>query len=482
MRLHPRAGLVFSCFVVLAALLLPTAGAAQSLDPAWTARIAAERDAALAGTQAFEWVRSLTTEVGPRLAGSPGEAAAVKWGVAKLKEIGLENVRAEAVKVPQWLRGQASAEVVAPFPQPLVVVALGGSPATSSTGLEAEVIEVPTLAAIDSLTKEQVAGKIVFYSPRMERATDGRGYGAVVGIRGQGIVKAAEKGALAVVIRSVGTDSNRLPHTGAARTQAGLPPIPCAALSAPDADLLRAQVATGKPVRLKLVLTTELRADVDSANVVGEVTGRPQAEGGMPEEIVLLGCHLDSWDLGTGAEDDGAGCAVMMETARRIALGKDRPRRTVRVVLFANEEFGLSGAFAYAQQHAAELPRHVLAAEADLGSGKILRFQSRVRPEALPMVAEMARLVAPLGVEAGGNEGFGGADLIPLVAGGVPVAEFNPDASRYFDLHHTANDTLDKVDAKGLDHSVASHLVLALYAAETTGVFGPIAAAPRPRR
>ena len=174
-------------------------------------------------------------------------------------------------------------------------------------------------------------------------------------------------------------------------------------------------------------------------------------------------------------------CGIVLEVGRRLVQMKHRPRRTVRVVLFANEEFGLSGARAYAAAHLAEIPLHVLAAESDLGSGKILRLSTRVKAEALPRIAEIVELLKPLGVRDSGNEGFGGADLIPLVAAGVAVADFHPDATRYFDLHHTANDTLDKVDPKGLDHSVAAHLVLALFAAEAPGVFGPIAP-PGPRR
>jgi Zn-dependent M28 family amino/carboxypeptidase len=434
------------------------------------------RDAALLGTGAFDLVRSLTTEVGPRFAGSPGDAAAVRWGAETMRALGFANVRAEPVKVPHWKRGAEAGEILTPYPQPVVLTALGGSPATPAGGLEGAILEVESLAAMAALTPEAVAGKIVFYSSTMQRSNDGSGYGAVVGIRGQGVAKAAEKGAIAVLIRSVSTASNRLPHTGAARTQAGWPPIPCAALSVPDAELLQRQVASGRPVRFRLRLDTQQLPESDSANVIGDVAG-----GELAHEVVLLGCHLDSWDLGTGAEDDAAGCAVVLETGRRLLALKQRPRRTVRVVLFANEEFGLSGGRAYAEAHKAEIGQHVLAAEADLGSGKILRFASRVRAEALPWIERLAELLQPLGIERRGNEARGGADLIPLAAAGVPLADLDPDATRYFDVHHSANDTLDKVDAKGLDQAVAAYLVLAMFAAEAPVPLGPVEP-PGPRR
>jgi hypothetical protein len=435
------------------------------------------RDAALAGTGAFDLVRSLTTEVGPRLAGSPGDAAAVRWGAETMRALGFANVRAEPVKVPHWKRGAETGEILTPYPQAVVLSALGGSPATPVAGLEGAVLEVESLAAMEALAKEAVAGKIVFYSPKMQRANDGSGYGAVVRIRGEGVIKAAEKGAIAVLIRSVSTANNRLPHTGSARTLAGLPPIPCAALSVPDADLLQRQIASGQPLRFRLRLDTQLLPDGDSANVIGEVPGREK-----PDEVVLLGCHLDSWELGAGAEDDAAGCAVVLETGRRLLALKERPRRTVRVVLFANEEFGLSGARAYAEAHGAEIAKHSLAAESDLGSGRILRFSSRVRAEALPWIEGLSGLLQPLGVERRGNDARGGADLMPLAAAGVPLADLDPDATKYFDVHHSANDTLDKVDAKGLDQAVAAHLVLALLAAEAPMAFGPVDPPERSRR
>ncbi len=358
---------------------------AESLPAALRATAEALRDGAMRGTRAYEYVRSLTVEVGPRLAGSPGDRAGVAWGVRTLKDLGFKNVRAEKVTVPHWERGAESGEIVSPsslmgqLAQPVAVAALGGSVGTPEGGIEAEVIEVPSVEALDRLDPAKARGKIVFINRRMLRTQDGSGYGAAVGGRGRGPSAAAKLGAAALLIRSVGTDNNRTPHTGSLRYQEGVPRIPSAALSNPDADLLAAHLATGKPVTFRLKLGGRYLPDAESANVIGEIPGREK-----PEEIVLLACHLDSWDLGTGAVDDAAGCGIVMEAARRIGELKTRPRRTIRVVLYANEEFGLSGARAYAEAHAAELPQHVLAGESDFGSGRIWRLSSGWRPKRCP--------------------------------------------------------------------------------------------------
>jgi Zn-dependent M28 family amino/carboxypeptidase len=244
----------------------------------------------------------------------------------------------------------------------------------------------------------------------------------------------------------------------------GVEKIPAAALSIPDADLLAAEVASGKPVTFRLKLGAHAEPEVETASVVGDIPGRDKAG-----EIVLLGCHLDSWDLGTGAIDDGAGCAIMMEAARRIGQLPRKPRRTIRVVLFANEEFGLSGARAYAEAHKDELARHVMAGESDLGSGRVWRITSRVDPAKLPLVAELGKL---LGVEQGNNEASGGSDLGPMSPARVPILSLSQDATAYFDYHHTANDTLDKIDPKDLDQNVAAWAAIAYAIAEIPGDLG----------
>lgn len=458
-------------------LLLSTPAAGQSLSPEIAATASALRDGAMKGTRAYDLVRSLTLETGPRLAGSPGDRAGVEWGVRTMKEIGLQNVRAEKVTVPHWQRGTESGEIVSPWPQPVILAALGGSVGTPEGGIEAEVVQVSDVAVLEGMDPAKVQGKIVFINRRMRRARDGSGYGEAVGGRGRGASLAAKLGAAAVLIRSVGTDYySRTPHTGAMRYEEGIPRIPAAALSNPDADTLQAQVASGQPVRFRLKLGARYLPDAESANVIGEIPGRER-----PEEVVLLGCHLDSWDLGTGAVDDGAGCAIMMEAARRIGELPQRPRRTVRVVLFANEEFGLSGARAYAEKYAADLPRHILAGESDFGSGRVWRASSRVAPESLPLFDEIAKLLAPIGVERGDNEAGGGADLGPMAPARVPVVGLTQDGTQYFDWHHSANDTLDKIDPKDLDQNVAAWAAVAYAAAEVQGSFGP-APELQPRR
>jgi Zn-dependent M28 family amino/carboxypeptidase len=286
--------------------------------------------------------------------------------------------------------------------------------------------------------------------------------------RSRGAIEAAKRGALAVLIRSVGTDLNRLPHTGGMRYDDAVRKIPAAALSIPDADLLEAEIGSGKPVRFRLRMNARTLPDEPSANVIGEVPGRDQAG-----EIVLLGCHLDSWDLGTGAIDDGAGCGIAIETGRRLLALPVRPRRTVRIVLFANEEFGLSGAKAYAESHKEELARHSLTGEADLGSGKVYRLTTAVAANALPAIGEIAKLLLPLGVALGENGDAGGADISPMRKELVPAFSLAHDATTYFDFHHTANDTLDKVDRAGLDQSVAAYLTVVYAAAESEIAFGP---------
>jgi hypothetical protein len=452
---------------VLSLPLLSVPARAQSpaaLPEDVQATAAGLRAKALAGTRAYEIVRSLTVEVGPRPAGSKALNDAVEWGLRTMKALGLSNVHAEKTTVPHWVRGEESGEIVAPYPQPVHLAALGGSVGTPEGGIEAPVIEVPSLEAIAKLDPAQVKGKIVFFNGHMRRTKDAAGYGEAVPVRGAGASAAARLGAVAVVIRSIGTDNNRTPHTGAMRYAEGVEKIPAAALSTPDADLLDAEVASGKPVTFRLKLGAHVLPDVETASVVGDIPGREK-----PEEIVLLGAHLDSWDLGTGAIDDAAGCGIMLETARRIAELPKKPRRTIRVVLFANEEFGISGARSYAEAHKGELGRHVMAGESDLGSGQVWRISSHVDPAKLPIVAGLAKL---LGVEQGANSSGGGSDLGPMSPARVPVISLSQDASAYFDFHHTANDTLDKIDPKDLDQNVAAWVAVAYAIAEMPGDLG----------
>ncbi|HEV8581387.1 MAG TPA: M20/M25/M40 family metallo-hydrolase [Thermoanaerobaculia bacterium] len=469
MRSFPSsAGRLFFVLTLVSALFPSTICVAQpaatALPQDVRATAAALHKDALAGTRAFDIVRSLTVEVGPRPAGSAAHDAAVEWGLRTMKELGFSNVRAEKATVPHWVRGAESGEILTPYRQPVHLAALGGSVGTPEEGIEAQVVEVPSLDAVDKLEPAQVQGKIVFYNVGMERQKDGSGYGRAVPVRGAGASRAAKLGAVAVLIRSIGTDNNRTPHTGAMRYQDGVRQIPAAALSNPDADLLAAEIASGKPVTFRLKLGARVLPEVETASVVGEISGREK-----PEEIVLLGAHLDSWDLGTGAVDDGAGIAIMIEAARRIGQLPKKPRRTIRVILFANEEFGLSGARAYAEAHKDELARHVMAGESDFGSGRVWRIASRVDPAKLPVVADLAKL---LGVEQGKNDSGGGADLGPLAPAHVPVIALGQDGTYYFDYHHTSNDTLDKIDSKDLDQNVASWAAVAYAIADLPGDLG----------
>jgi len=459
----------------LTALLLTLAAAAPALTPAVLTEARALRDRALADDTAYELVRSLTTEVGPRLAGTPGDAASVAWALRTLKSLGFQNVRAEPVTVPRWIRGDARAEIMAPWPQPLIVTSLGGSVGTPVGGIEAEVVPVTTFDDLKSMTRAQLEGRIVFFTFRMERSRDGAGYGKAAAARSRGAAEAAKLGAVGMVMRPAGTSTSRTPHTGAQRWSEGIPPIPAMALSNPDADLLEQQLASGNPVRLRLTSTARWDGEAQSANVVGEIPGD-----GRADEIVILGAHLDSWDLGTGAHDDATGVGIITAAAKLAGEAKPRPRRTIRVVFFANEEFGLSGARAYAAKHADAAERHVLGMESDLGAYQPFGLTARVAPDRLPLVRAMQSVVEPLGIDYLGTEASGGADLGPLRELGMPVMDLKTDAAPYFDLHHTANDTFDKVDPALVRANVAAYAALAYLAAQAEGGFGRLPKVEKP--
>jgi carboxypeptidase Q len=438
--------------------------------------------AALAGSGAADLARSLATEAGPRLAGSEGLARGVVWGVRTLEALGFENVHTETVVVPHWERGVAAGEILAPFPHSVAIAALGGSIGTTESGLEAEVVateNLETLAALVAAAPDAVRGRIVYFGERMQRTRDGAGYGKTVPIRSKGPAAAAKLGAVAVLIRSVGTDSNRLPHTGTTNYEEGGPRIPAAALSSPDADLLEQEIATGRPVRFRLKLGCRTLPDVPSANVVGELRGRER-----PAEIVILSGHLDSWDLGTGALDDAAGIGNAIEAARLIGALSRRPRRTIRVVLYANEEFGLSGGKSYAAEHAGETANHQAALESDLGSGRVFRLRTAFAADDASLAFELAGALAPLGVALDAStRATGGADTSPLVAAGVPTIDLAHDVTTYFDFHHTANDTADKLVPADMAQATAAFATAAWMLAEHPNLLRrvpPVEIAPAP--
>lgn len=466
--------------VLLRTLFLFAAVASVGCAPKPASRGIATRDAA--GTApdrddralvetfaAHRWACSLTDEVGPRLAGSPGDAAAIAWGLRTMKELGLANVRAEPVTVPVWQRGAESGEIVAPFRHALSLAALGGSVSTPEGGIEAEVVRVESIAALQALPDDAVKGRIVFYDKKMERLPSGEGYGKTVDVRVIGAIEAAKKGAVASVVRTVGTSGARFPHTGAMRASPdGIPKIPAAALAIPDAELVARLIArdAAKPVRIRLVLASKQLPDAQSANVIGEVTGRE-----LPDEIVLLGAHLDSWDVGTGAVDDAAGVGAILEIGRQLAM--DPPRRTVRIVLFANEENGLRGAKEYARVHADEAARHVAAMEMDSGAGRAdgVLYSAGPGADGDALMAALTPALRKLGLPAPRRvEDAAGADTSQLVPLGVPQVGVDQDRSRYFDLHHSADDTCDKIIPAELAHATAAALEVtrALANARTT--------------
>lgn len=455
---------LFACILLVAS----TSVGAQAPDRVVDAA-ADLRDRALADNRAYATLSSLLTEVGPRFAGTAGDQAAVAWALRTLRDAGLTNVRAETVEVPRWVRGEITVDITAPYPQSLVAVALGGSIGTPDDGIEAPVVMVSDVDELRTLSGSDVAGKVVFFNRRMERLRDGSDYGRTVRNRGEGPAVAAGMGAVGVVIRSVGTSTTRVAHTGSMRYQGAIAPIPAAALAHADADTLARQVETGRQVTLRMHVSSRDLPPTRSANVIGEIPGR----GPRANEIILLGAHLDSWDTTPGAHDDGAGVVIVSEAARLIAARRnDPPRRTIRVVLYANEEFGLSGARAYAAAHADEMDRHVLGLGADSGSTGAWRFDSGVAESALPAVEQMQQLLEPLGIEAGPNSARGIADFVPLREYHVPMLDIRQDMALYFDLHHTANDTLDTVDPAELSRNVAAYAALLYFAAYGDVDFG----------
>jgi Zn-dependent M28 family amino/carboxypeptidase len=408
-------------------------------------------------------VRELTTAAGPRSAGSAGDAKAVAWAVEYMKAIGLQNVRTEPVTVPHWERGVEHAELLGATETPLAVAALGGSVATPPGGLEGEVIQVASVSALNALAGSQVLGKIVFINQITERSKTVAGYSAAVGARQSGASTAANKGAIASIVRSITPSMDNFPHTG----QMSSATIPGAAISVQGALALERAIAAG-PTRVRLTLESTRFESAQSANVIGEVVGRER-----PDDIVLLGGHLDSWDLATGALDDGAGVAMALESARLLATQVPEGMvRTTRVVLWANEEFGTSGASAYASAHQAELARHVIANEADLGGDVVYGVTFQAGSAGAAVLPDLLAPLMPLGITAATSGGSSGADVGPLRRAGVPVAELLQDLTTYFDYHHAGNDTIDAVDPVKLTQATCAMAVFAYQIGRSTADLG----------
>lgn len=414
-----------------------------AVDPA----VASLRDAALDDDYAWDLVERLTTEVGPRISGSPAEQRAREWAVNELRRLGFANVRVEEFPAVYFNRGAENAEILAPFPQKLVVTALGNSGFTPPGGVTGEVVGFDSVDELRLAPDSAVRGKIVFVDHHMAPTQEGIGYGQFGAPRRQGPSIASRKGALALVVRSIGTDRNRTPHTGTMAFDEGVKPIPAGALSVPDAEQLARILKRGKPVTLRLMLEGS-RTPSTSGNVIAEVIGRDPS---LPP--VLVGGHLDSWDAGTGAIDDGAGVAISAAAAKRI-LDAGRPLRTIRLVWFGSEEPGLLGGFDYAKRHANE--RLYAAAESDFGADNIWRVDSNLGKDRETEARKLGAALAALGIVTGPLDKAEGSDITPLVQAGQPAVELKQDGTRYFDFHHTSNDTLDRIDKEQLRQNVAA--------------------------
>jgi carboxypeptidase Q len=438
---------------------------AESAAPAFPSQLALElakiRDDALQDEYAHQHLAHLTENIGPRPVGSPQAAAAVQYVADELRKLGLE-VRLEEVNAPRWVRGAETAELVE-YPgqvrgttQKIVLTALGGNHPTTAAGLTAGVVVVSNFDQLNSLGQQAVSGKIVLFNVPFDKqkAADGfasEAYDEAVIYRGHGAKRAAALGAVAALVRSVGGADCRLPHTGGS-TAAG---IPAAAVTSEDADLIAHLVAQGK-VRMHLVLTSESAEDVTTYNVVADLKGSEH-----PEQVIVVSGHLDSWDLGTGAIDDAAGVAVAMETAQLLQQLHLRPKRTLRVIAWMDEENFGRGHVAYARAHAAEIANHVAAIESDLGAAHPLGFRAKITAEALAWLTPVREILRPLGanlLELSSESPE--ADIEPLAKAGVPAFGIMQDARTYFNYHHTAADTLDKIVFHDLQENAAAMAVM----------------------
>jgi carboxypeptidase Q len=424
--------------------------------------------AAHADRSAYQHLADLTDTVGHRLAGSPELDRAVQWGVAAMKAEGLANVHTEKAMVPHWQRGIEEAAIVTPHDHPMRVLGLGGTVGTVKGGVTAPLVVVRDWKDLEA-QKDRVKGSIVLYDVAMppfdeHAAEDPTGYGKTVAYRFRGASEAAKRGAVAVLMRSVTARSLGTLHAGAMGYADDAPKIPAAAVTVEDAQLLDRMVQRG-PVSIHLRLDDQVLPDVESANVIGELVGKDK-----PDEIVVIGGHLDSWDVGQGAQDDGAGIVTMLGAAALIHKLGLQPHRTIRVVFWTNEENGARGAKAYAEAHKDELAKTVLAVEDDTGGFAPQGFRADDHDKAtakrvVSRIAEIASLLQPLHATRV-RQGGGGTDIEPMEPAGVPQAGLWVDTTAYFDYHHTDADTLDKVDPQLISDDVAAMAVLAYVVAD----------------
>lgn len=449
-----------SCALLAAALACGalTRVSARQTTRAWLTSFSepVSRLQAAAQQNDFAWRRlaELTDTYGNRLAGSENLNRAIRWAEATMKTDGLANVRAEKVMVPRWVRGRESATIVEPPEHPIAMLGLGGSVATPVTGLEAEVLVVKHFKDLESRATE-AKGKIVLFNVPYTT------YGETVAYRSGGASAAAKAGAVASLVRAVGPMGLRTPHTGNMAYADGVAKIPTAAIAAEDANRIQRLSDRGVRVRVRLSMEAHVEPDVESANVFGEIVGRE-----APKEIVLVGCHFDSWDIGTGASDNGVGCVVTWEALRLMKQLGLQPRRTVRVGLFTNEENGLRGGNAYRDAYTAAAGDHVLALESDSGVFAPASLGFTGSDAARRRMDDIGSLLAPLGFPPIGPGG-GGADIGPIAqAGKVPMMAYNGDSTRYFTIHHTPADTVDRIAPDEVSKAAAAIATVAYVVAE----------------
>ncbi len=425
---------------------------AEWIDAAAKIAIAAEGD-----TTAWTRLATMVDTFGHRLSGSKSLEGAIDWSLEVMRSDGLHDVHREEVMVPHWQRGEERARVIGG--RELQLLGLGGTVGTGRRALRAPVMVVASLDDLEERAAE-AKGKIVVINQAMpaysEAARDPH-YGSTVGIRVRGPSAAARLGAKALLIRSVTAHSLRSPHTGSLRYEEGVRKIPAAALSVEDAEHLARLVERG-PVSVELFLGAKTLPDALSGNAIGDYRGSE-----LPDEIVVIGGHIDSWDVGDGSSDDGSGCLMAIEAVRLLAKAGLRPRRTIRVVLFTNEENGLRGGIAYHAAHGSE--KHVAAIEADVGAGAPWGFSATASDEEFAVLESYGSLLRVLGAS-GLRRGGGGADISPLTKDGVLSLGLFPDISHYFDLHHSDADTIDKIDPAHLEGNAAAIALMAYILAD----------------
>jgi carboxypeptidase Q len=457
---------VITTFLTTYLIVLGAAAAGAAEPPSSETIAGALRDKALQDSTALDFVRELTTRFGPRPAGSPSELAAAQWAERRLKALGFENVRIESFPITAWVRGSERAEIIAPAPQPMTAASLGGAPPTAPGGVEGEVVPFANLEALKAAPPGALAGKIAMIAFHMPATQDGSGYGYATQGRGYGPIEAAKRGAIGFIIRSVATGGHRFAHAGATRYENGRVPIPAFAISEPDGDQIERLMQLGEKVRVRLTSGATYVPSSSSYNVSGEIRGTTR-----PNEVIVLGAHLDSWDLGTGAIDDGAGCAIITAAARLAREAPRKPRRTIRVVLYGSEEITqpgdvLQGNRSYLEARKSEIGLHIAAGESDFGADRVYSVSLPRGAFESAFGQTLLRVLAPLGIVPSTSAPSGGSDVGPLGQAGVPLFDLNQDGTKYFDYHHTADDTLDKINPAALAQNVAAWTAMAWLVAD----------------